>query len=78
LDVILASNVDDCFEEEPAELGLNAIDILTERLHEGLTPVRVPAVLGLARRVHLRDRVRLVQQVQLPVDLLTDSQQLVR
>lgn len=70
--MVVTVRVDDGFKHEPAELRLYAIQVLAHHLHECLTPVRVFRVR------HVLAHLNLVQQLQLQLDLLLDSEQLMR
>ena len=74
MDVIVSAHIDDSFEEEPAELRLDAVYVLAHRLHEGLSSICVTTVLCisivLALLANSAALIRRVQQMQLPVYLL--------
>ena len=73
--MVLSSASDYSFEQKPAKLGLDRVQVLTHCLHEGLSPVRKLAILHVLLR---RTRVYPVQQLELHLHLILDPQKLVR
>ena len=49
--MILAHDVNDRFEEKPAELSLNSVQVLAHRLHECFSPVCELRILHILRLV---------------------------
>ena len=50
--MIFTHDVNDRFEEKPAELSLNSVQVLTHRLHECFAPVCELCILYVLRLVN--------------------------
>ena len=70
--MILTHDVNDRFEEKPAELSLNSVQILAHSLHECFASVRE---LGILDVLSLIDPM---EHLELHLDLLLNAQELVR
>ena len=69
--MVISADIENGFEEKPSKLRLDAVEVLTHSLHEGLTPIREFTILNILLIIDL------VKHLELHLHLLLDSKQLV-